>query len=90
MSDRLSQVFEACADEIRRFNEALKTREVRINNPALLSHGQRVLQMRPDFWLVTETPNGDTRSWYYANNGRWAALLEQAGVERHPLFADAP
>ena len=88
MSDRLQAVLDACADEIARFNEAIRNgKTIQINDPDSLANGHLILKMKPDFWLVTESPSGVTASWCYANDGRWAHLLKVADVPRHPLFA---
>ena len=83
--DRQTQVSNACVDERDRFNNVLLTKELFIDSPEQLNHGHRVLSMRPDFWLVTQSPGSNhTSSWAYCNDGRWSKLLKSAGVHREP------
>lgn len=89
--ERRQAVAKACADEIRRFNEALSRGAQPVTQTAFGAY--RVLGISPDFVLQTcpqgARPNwANTRSFYIANDGRWAELLRQAGVERHPLFRE--
>lgn len=90
--ERATQVRLAVIDEMLRFNVALKERDepLFIDSPASLNHRHKVELIRSDFTLVTRSPGpaGCTHSWAYANDHRWARLLAQAGVERHPLFAE--
>lgn len=88
----LSDVKQAVADEITRFNAKIVERQpfpLRIKDPNSLAHGQKVVAMRDDFWLITESNLGTLNAWCLCNDGRWARLLERAGVERNPLFATA-
>jgi len=83
----------ACHDEISRFNAALDAgKQVVIDWKDSLATGHTVKGMRPDFWLVTMPPGRDSsldqRSWCLCNDGRWTRLLQLAGVERNPLFAE--
>lgn len=87
---RMAAVSAACADEIARFNSALRNGAVAVLETS--GFGRLfVLGCSEDFVLTTSvTGHSDwiTNSRaYIANDGRWTSLLEQTGVARNPLFA---
>ena len=90
LDSRFAQVSAACADEISRFNAAVAAGAVAIL--PTFAGPYRISQMRSDFWAIGYKPEYFGQymyqsSWCMCNDGAWADLLRQAGVERHPLFA---
>lgn len=84
---RLQAVFAAAADERRRMNEALH------NGAAVVIRtfcGEyRVTAVSDDWWYSSLPVSGsrDSRSWCGCNDGQWADMMRQAGIDRNPLFA---
>jgi hypothetical protein len=81
----------ACHDEIDRFCEALRGGARAILDT--FAGPYRVDGMSYEFWYYSHTAGErrndyNTRSWCGCNDGTWAGLLRQAGVERNPLFAE--
>lgn len=84
----------ANADEMTRFNARCDSLRkagtpLTIDAPDSLNHGHVVLYINSSFDLVTHSPklaSFFTSTWAYCNDGRWAALLKRAGIERNPLY----
>lgn len=84
---RAKAVAAACADEIARFNAAVAGGVLAAIRVSTYPTPLRVTRCSPDFWVHTPDANcGFGSDWAIANDGRWADLLEQAGVRRNPLF----
>lgn len=92
-SKRAKLVAAAVQDETQRLNQALESGALVILKTAF---GPYVLEyVSVDLWYHTHPAgqrrdNFNHRSFAGCNDGTWANLLKQAGVERNPLFADKP
>lgn len=88
--ERRRQVREALTDEIKRFNAALADREIILPT----AFGPYVVQFVTYDLDVGCHPQGqrrdpfNARTFLLANDERWHRLLAEAGVARHPLFAE--
>lgn len=87
--ERSRLVHEACEDERARMNQAVHAGKVVI----VKAIGDRYVldSVTPDWWYRTypegSRPDGwNLRSWAGCNDGDWAGMMEQAGLERNPLF----
>lgn len=83
---RSEAVTAACADEMARFNAAVRNGAV----ARLTTHcgTYDVAMVRADWFYITPKANaGFGFSWAGCNDGVWADLMRQAGVTRNPLFA---
>lgn len=86
--ERAVQVREAAAEERARFNRATGA-GARVVIPTAFGP-YRVIRVREDWWYVCEpATGGETRTFAGCNDGTWSDMLEQARVERAPLFRRA-
>ena len=84
--ERADAVTAAVADEMQRFNAAIRAGAVVRLGTHCGSH--QVSHVSTGFWYYTPEANGGFGcSWAGCNDATWARLLHQAGVVRHPLFA---
>lgn len=86
---RMAQIMEALADEKARFNHEIASGTTIILQTTFGPY--TVDGVDQDFWYHThiageERHNLNSRSFAGCNDGKWADLLRQAGVTRHPLF----
>jgi hypothetical protein len=87
--ERLERVTEACVDERRRFNAAIAAGAQISLTVATYEEPLRVSGVDSNWWYHTPAGNGGFGcSWAGCNDGTWSDLLRQAGVARHPLFAE--
>lgn len=83
---------EACADERSRLNQAIQDGAVVTLSTALGTY--YVLSVNAEWWYTCNSVPGRNDSWTNrsfcgCNDGAWNSMMEQAGLERHPLFAKA-
>ena len=79
----------ALRDEFKRLNDAADSKAIILKTPDSLTDGHRLIGMRDDFWLITLPPGSQhQRSWCLCNDGFYASILKQAGVERNKLFKE--
>jgi hypothetical protein len=83
-AERLARHSAAVADEGARFNEAIRAGAV-VMLPTF-SGSYRVQYVDQDFFYHTDGNGGFGQSWAGCNNAVWADLLQQAGIERNPLY----
>lgn len=82
IGDRFAKVMVACEEERRRFREAIAKGAKPILKTAFGPY--TVTGVSEEWWYST----AEGRSFCGCNDGSWSKLMKQAGVARHPLFAN--
>ena len=88
-TQRLTLVREAVKDEHARVNQAVSQGKVALVHTFC---GDHVLDsVDSEFWYHTHKVGQsntymNTRSWAGCNDGDWADIMRQLGLERNPLF----
>jgi hypothetical protein len=83
VGERYKQVMVACEEERRRFREAIGKGAKPILKTAFGPY--TVTGVSEDWWYSTTAG----ASFCGCNDHGWADMMKQAGVARHPLFADS-
>ena len=86
---RMIAVSEAVQEEMTTVNNALS--QGGIASIQTFCGKYQIDCVRTDWWYVshpvgTKKDAFNTRSWAGCNNDTWLSILEQLGLERHPLF----